>query len=250
MTERIKARDRLLPGFEWSLVGIFVLGALIFSSGVYGMGANKGAAPPGKSVKKGGATPPAAAKPAVPETIQVVVPVGTPIRSRINLTVKTSAAKAGSIFHATLIEPLVVSGQVIAPLGVPLEGFISKSIPPGRFQGGGLLELRLQRLILPDQQTYFLSTDPFVKEGKTTLTRNIGLIAAGGIVGAGLGSMLGQTVGALIGIGVGGGTGSVLSWAAGGTELTLPTGSEMIFKLSSPLTVTIRPTPSSTAGPK
>jgi hypothetical protein len=237
------------PCCGWTWIGIVVICFLASASGLYGLGANQGAAPP-KTGKKGSPAPPQAAKPVVPEFIQLVVPVGTPIRSRLNITLKSSSAKAGSIFHATLIEPLVVSGQVIAPLGIPLEGFVSKASSPGRFRGGGSLELHLHRLILPDQKTYFFSTAPFVKSGKVTLTRNIGLIAAGGILGAGLGSMLGQTAGALLGVGIGGGTGVVLSWATGAGELTLPAGSEMVFKLTSPVTVTIRPTLSTTVGPK
>jgi hypothetical protein len=246
---KTKARGPDLQGFPWTLIGAVLLCFLVFSSGAYGMGSNKGTAP-AKPPRKVGATAPAAAQPAVPELIQIVVPVGTPIRSRLNLTLKTSAVQGGSLFHATLTEPLAVSGQVMAPMGIPLEGFVSRVSAPGRFQGGGTLELRLQRMILPDQKAYFFSTDPFIKEGKTTLTRNIGLIAAGGIVGAGLGSLLGQTAGALIGIGVGGGTGTVLSWATGNTELALPAGSEMLFRLSSPITMTVKPTPTSTVGPK
>ncbi|MBI5586333.1 MAG: hypothetical protein HY892_21185 [Deltaproteobacteria bacterium] len=248
MPGRMRLKGVGLPRFGLTLIGVAVICFLAPVSGLYGMGANQGAAP--KVGKKSGPTAPQPAKPAVPEFIQIVVPVGTPIRSRLNLTLKSSSARAGSIFHATLIEPLVAGGQVIAPLGIPLEGFVSKVSSPGRFRGGGSLELHLQRLILPDQKSYFFSTESFVKSGRETLTRNIGLIAAGGIIGAGLGSMLGHTAGALIGVGVGGGTGTVLSWATGTTELTLPAGTELIFKLSSPVAVTIKPILTTTSGPK
>ena len=244
MPERMRG-----SGSTWAMCWGAVLCLLAFTTTLYGLGANPGDAP-GQAGKRGGATTPAQAKPAIPEFIQIVVPVGTPLRARLNLPLKTSTVRVGSIFHATLMEPLAVGGQVIAPLGIPLEGFVSRVSPPDRFRGGGVLELRLQRLILQDQRSYFFSTDPLVKAGKSTLTRNIGLIAAGGILGAGLGSMLGQTAGALIGIGVGGGSGTVLSWATGSTDLALPAGSEIIFRLSSPITAAVKPTPTSTVGPK
>jgi hypothetical protein len=244
MTERMKG-----SGSSWAGCWGGLICLLAFSTALYGMGANPGDAP-GKTGKRGGAATPAQVKPTIPEFIQIVVPVGTPLRARLNLPLKTSMARVGSIFHATLIEPLAVGGQVIAPMGIPLEGFVSRVSPPNRFRGGGILELRLRRLILQDQRSYFFSTDPLVKDGKSTLTRNIGLIAAGGILGAGLGSMLGQTAGALIGIGVGGGTGTVLSWATGSTDLAWPAGCEMIFRLSSPITAAVKPTPTSAAGPK
>lgn len=108
----------------------------------------------------------------------------------------------------------------------------------------------MTRMVLPDQRGYSFSTDPFVKAGKSNAFRNLSLIAGGGIVGVGLGSLLGKTAGALIGMGIGGGTGGILAWVTGQSDITLPAGSEAAFILSTPITFTIKPVPAGTMGPK
>ena len=228
------------------LIFLFTLSSAIPPSDLWAMGSKKGATSPPAAKKK---APPVPA-PAVPETIQVTLPAGTLIRGQLNQALRASGLRAGSTFSATLKEPLAIGGQVIAPMGSPLDGFVSKVVPTGRFLGGGLLELHLTRLVLPDQRGYLFSTEPFVKAGKSNAFRNISLIAGGGIVGVGLGSLLGQTAGALIGMGIGGGTGGILAWVTGQSDITLPAGSEAPFILSTPITVTIKSVPAKTMGPK
>ncbi len=189
--------------------------------------------------------------PSVPETMLVSLPVGSPIRVQLNQTLRVSLLRVGSAFSGTLKEPLAVGGQVIVPRGSFLEGFVSRAVPKNRFWGGGLLELKLTRLVLPDRKGYFISTEPFIKAGKSSLFRNISLIAGGGIVGVGLGSLLGQTAGTLIGMGIGGGTGGILAWVTGQSDITLPAESEAVFILSIPVAMTIKtPVPSRILGPK
>jgi len=228
------------------LIFLFTLSSASLVSPLWAMGSKKGATSPPAAKKKGSPVP----APAVPETIQVTLPKGTLIRGQLNQALRASVLRAGSSFSATLKEPLTVSGQVIAPMGSPLDGFVSKVVPSGRFLGGGSLELHLTRLGLPDQRGYFFSTEPFIKAGKSNAFRNISLIAGGGIVGVGLGSLLGQTAGALIGMGIGGGTGGILAWVTGQSDITLPAGSEAAFTLSTPVTFTIKPVPVRTMGPK
>ena len=228
------------------LIFLFTLSSATLLSSLWAMGSKKGATSAPAAKKKGSPVP----APAVPETIQVTLPKGTLIRGQLNQALRASVLRAGSSFSATLKEPLTVSGQVIAPMGSPLDGFVSKVVPSGRFLGGGSLELHLTRLGLPDQRGYFFSTEPFIKAGKSNAFRNISLIAGGGIVGVGLGSLLGQTAGALIGMGIGGGTGGILAWVTGQSDITLPAGSEAAFTLSTPVTFTIKPVPVRTMGPK
>jgi hypothetical protein len=188
--------------------------------------------------------------PSVPETITVSLPAGTLIRGQLNQVLRASVLRAGSTFPATLKEPLTIGGQVIAPMGSLLDGFVSKVIPVRRFWGGGTLELNLTRLVLPDQKSYPLSTEPFIRAGKSHAFRNLSLIVGGGILGVGLGSLLGKITGALVGMGIGSGTGGILAWVTGPSDISLAAGTEVVFKLSSPVTFTIKPVPSRTIGPK
>ena len=228
------------------LAFLFTLLSTSLASPLWAMGSKKGASSPPAVKKKGSPAP----GPAVPETIQVTLPMGTLIRGQLNQALRASGLRAGSTFSATLKEPLTVGGQVIAPMGSLLDGFVSKVVPASRFLGGGSLELHLTRLVLPDQRGYFFSTEPFIKAGKSNAFRNISLIAGGGIVGVGLGSLLGQTAGALIGMGIGGATGGILGWVTGQSDITLPAGSEASFILSTPVIFTIKAVSPGTMGPK
>jgi hypothetical protein len=188
--------------------------------------------------------------PSIPETIEVILPAGTLIRVQPNQTLRASLLRAGFAYTATLKEPLAMGGQVLAPMGSFLDGFVSKAVPVSRFWGGGSLELKLTRLVLPDRKAYFITTEPFIQAGKSSALRNISLIAGGGVLGVGLGSILGKVSGALIGLGIGGGTGGVLAWVTAQSDLTLAAGTDLVFKLSSPVTFSIKPLPARTMGPK
>lgn len=187
--------------------------------------------------------------PSVPETINVSLPGGALIRVQLNQALRASVLRTGSTFPATLKEPLTVGGEVMAPRGALLDGFVSKIVPVSRFWGGGSLELNLTRLVLPDQKAYVLSTAPFIRAGKSHAFRNLSLIAGGGILGVGLGSLLGQITGALVGMGIGGGTGGILAWVTGPSDINLAVGSELVFKLASPVTFALKPIPAQTMGP-
>jgi len=177
----------------------------------------------------------------IPETIQITVPPGTSFKVTVNQALSSSKNKTGQSFTASLKDPIMLGGQVLVPVGAQFEGFLSRVIESGRFQGTALLEIRLNRVTLPDQSVYVLATEPVLKQGRAHLLRNMGLIGGGAILGAGIGSALGQISGAIIGIGSGGGTGAVLAYVTGKEELTYKTGSEVVFKLSLPITVSVKP---------
>jgi hypothetical protein len=84
-----------------------------------------------------------------------------------------------------------------------------------------------------------LTTKPYQKIGREHLIRNIGLIGTGAILGAGLGTLLGKTFGALSGIGLGGGIGAVLAYVTGKEDLFLKVGTDLVFTLSAPITVSL-----------
>ena len=54
---------------------------------------------------------------------------GTPIKIRTETTMSTKTTKTGEAFTATLTEPIVVEGQVVAPRGSQVEGVVADSDP-------------------------------------------------------------------------------------------------------------------------
>lgn len=217
---------------------------VLFSAGWIGvmdlqaMGSHKGEVPP----------KPQALKPSsgVSEPAQVIIPEGTVLKVQLNQSIRTSTHRAGQSFFVTLKEPILLGATELIPAGVPLIGVISRSIESGHFSGTALLELKLVRMIISNDMTYSISSEPFQKEGQAHFLRNIGLIGVGALLGVGVGILLEEIPGALVGIALGGGTGAVLAYVTGKEDLFLKAGTDMVFKLSRPITVSI---PSSSAIP-
>jgi len=73
-------------------------------------------------------------------------------------------ATAGDLFHATLAEPLVADGLVIAERGARVTGRIVESQKPGWFSTKSLLELELSNLATSDGQDVSIPTDPWTQQ--------------------------------------------------------------------------------------
>ncbi len=179
----------------------------------------------------------------VTEPVQIIIPAGTSLKVQLNQSVRTSTHRTDQSFFVTLKDPILLGAKVLVPAGVPLIGVISRSVESGHFSGTALLELKLVRMIISNDTTYTIATEPFQKEGRAHFLRNIGLIGVGAILGVGIGMLLEEIPGALVGIALGGGTGAVLAYVTGKEDLFLKAGTDLVFKLSRPLTITVPPSP-------
>jgi uncharacterized membrane protein len=136
---------------------------------------------------------------------------------------------------------MMLGGKTLIPEGIPLLGVISRSVESGHFSGTALIELQLVRIFMLNETTYLLTTEPFQKTGRAHLLHNVGLIGGGAILGAGAGFLFGQVSGALVGMGLGAVTGGVFAYVTGKEDLFLKAGTELVFKLSRPTTISIPP---------
>ena len=179
----------------------------------------------------------------VTEPIKIIVPAGTSLKVQLNQSIRTSTHRSDQSFFATLKEPILLGAKELIPAGVPLIGVISRSVESGHFSGTALLELKLVRMIISDDTNYSIATEPFQKEGNAHFLRNIGLIGVGALLGVGVGMLLEEIPGALVGIALGGGTGAVLAYVTGKEDLFLKAGTDLVFKMSRPLTISVPSSP-------
>jgi len=212
-------------GLFFILLGFWILG--VQAPPLQAMGTKQGENPPKTQIQK--------SAPGASDNIQVIVPIGTSVKVQLNQSIRIATHRSGQSFFATLKEPIRVGSQTLVSEGIPLIGVISRSVESGHFAGRALIELRLVRIMMPDEKIYPLETEPFRKTGRAHSLRNLGLIGVGAIVGAGLGNLLGQIPGALLGLGFGGGIGAVMAYVTGKEDLFIKTGSELVFKLARPL---------------
>jgi hypothetical protein len=174
----------------------------------------------------------------VPHTVTLAA--GTMLPVRIGEKLSSTRNQVGDIFLATLTQPLVIDGWVIAERGARVEGRIVDNIPAGRVKGVAHLGISVVRLATADGQNIHVHTEPFVQDGPTSTGTDAAKIGAGAAIGAIIGALAGGGKGAGIGAGAGGaaGTGDVL-WTRG-KPAEIPVETRVSFKVQDSVTITER----------
>ncbi|HEX4278881.1 MAG TPA: hypothetical protein VHZ74_26180 [Bryobacteraceae bacterium] len=182
------------------------------------------------------ASPTPAPEPPAPR--QVTLPTGATIAVWLNQSLSTERAMPGDTFWASLAEPIVVDGLVIAERGARVSGRITASQPAGRVSGTAVLTLSLSTILTSDGQRVAISTDPWTKQGDTSRSADVAKIGGGAALGAIIGAIAGGGKGAAIGAGVGGGAGAGAVMASRGKSASLPSETVIRFRLASRVTIT------------
>ena len=182
--------------------------------------------------------PPAPPPPPPPPPRKVTVTAGTLLPVRLIETVSSDKNHPGDTFTASLDEPLVVDGFVIAERGARVEGRIVDTTQAGRVKGLASIGLALTRLTTSDGQNVEISTDSFTKQGPESKGSDAAKIGGAAAIGAAIGAIAGGGKGAAIGAGVGGaaGTGGVV--ATRGKPAVLPSETKLSFRLNNSVTIT------------
>jgi hypothetical protein len=182
--------------------------------------------------------PPVAPPPAPEPPHTVTITAGTLISVRLNDPLSTKRNQPDEAFSATLDQPLVVDGFVIAERGARVEGRVVQAEQAGRVKGVARLLLELTRINLSDGQKVALHTDSFEKLGPETKKEDAAKIGAGAVLGTIIGAVAGGGKGAAIGAGAGGAAGAGTVAATRGKPAELPVETRISFKLDQPVTIT------------
>lgn len=175
-------------------------------------------------------------EPRQPKT--VTIPAGTLLTVRVDETLSTEKNGSGDSFKATLDQPLIVDGMVIAERGSRVEGRVVETDPGGRVRGVARMTLELVRLNTSDGQRLRLQTESFAREGERGTKKDAAKIGAAAGIGAAIGAIAGGGKGAAIGAGVGAaaGTGGVMATRGGPAQI--PAETRLSFRLREPITTT------------
>ena len=170
-----------------------------------------------------------AAAPAAPTAI--TIPAGTTISVHLDNAISTATAQPGQEFSASVSR----ASRGIPP-GSRASGTIVNAASAGRFKGGAVLTLRLNRLTI-NGQPYQVSTAPLSMTSKARGKRTAIVTGGGAAVGALIGGLAGGGKGALIGTLAGGGAGAAGSAFTGNREIALPAEATLSFRLSRSVTL-------------
>ncbi len=110
--------------------------------------------------------PPPPVEARVPPTVTMAA--GTVVPVRIGETLSSARNQVGESFLATLTQPLVLSGWVIAERGARVEGRIVDATQGGRLRAVPHLEISIIRVTLSDGQNIRIRTEPYGRDGSST----------------------------------------------------------------------------------
>jgi hypothetical protein len=178
---------------------------------------------------------------APPVQLQVTLQQGTQVAVRLDQALASDHLSAGDTFQASLAEPLVVDGYIIAERGSRVSGRVVNAQQAGRLSGASALGLSLSTIQTADGQKVAISTEPWVKQGDSQRNREVATIGGGAALGAIIGAIAGGGKGAAIGAGVGGAAGTGAAVSTRGKPVSISSETVIRFRLSSRVKITERP---------
>ncbi len=138
---------------------------------------------------------------------QLTLPAGSWVTVRLNQPIATDHNQAGDAFTATLAQPLIVDGLVIARRGQTVAGRVVESQQGGRVKGTSRLVIELTELSLVDGQQVNIQTQLTERNASTSIGRDAAAIATT----TGIGAAIGGAVDGGLGAGIGAAAGAVAS---------------------------------------
>lgn len=99
----------------------------------------------------------------VPHVVTLVA--GMTLAVRVGETISSSRNQPGDSFIATLTQPLVLGGFIIADRGSRLEGRVVDAAQAGRGRSASHLSISVVRLATSDGQNLRIRTEPYTKDG-------------------------------------------------------------------------------------
>ena len=184
---------------------------------------------------------PAYQPPPVPGSL--TIPRGTFLTVRVNQLLSSDKNQTGDAFSATLTQPLVVNGVVLAEPGQTLGGRVAEAQKAGHIEGTARLGIQLTELTLVDGQQLPVQCNLVSRQGPTSVGQDAGTIAGTTGLGAAIGAAAGWGKGAAIGAGAGAAAGIIGVLITRGHPSVIYPEQLLTFRLELPLTVSTERSP-------
>ncbi|MBN8729250.1 MAG: hypothetical protein J0L64_01825 [Acidobacteria bacterium] len=168
----------------------------------------------------------------------ITIPAGTVVNVRLMEKLSSGVQTNGDAFSATMDQPLIIDGLVIAERGSKVEGVVVEAVASGRVKGRASLGLELKKFHSSDGQYVAISTDTFRKEAEGSAKSDAAKVGAAAGIGAAIGAIAGGGKGAAIGAAIGGGAGGGGVLATRGKPAELAAETQLSFRLATDVQVT------------
>jgi hypothetical protein len=173
----------------------------------------------------------------------VTIKPGTYISIRVNQWLSSDRNQAGDAFAASLDQPIVVDGIVVAQRGQTVGGRVSEAQKAGRVQGTSRLGLQMIDLTLVDGQVVPVQSMMVTRDGSTSVGRDVAGVAGTTALGAAIGAAAGWGRGAAIGAGAGAAAGIVGVLLTRGNPTVLYPESVLTFRVDAPIEISTERAP-------
>lgn len=160
----------------------------------------------------------------------LLMPSGTMVSVRLNQALSTDQNRSGDAFTATIDQPVVVNGWVVARRGQTVQGQVIKATRAGRVKGTSELEIALTELTLVNGHQVPLQTRLVEASGGTTKGRDAAAVGTTTGLGAMIGAIAGEGEGAAIGAGIGAAAGVAGILLTRGRPTVIPPEALLTFR--------------------
>ncbi len=168
---------------------------------------------------------------------QLTLPAGTWISVRTDQVLSSDHNLPGDTFTATLAQPLVANGLVVARRGQILSGRVAEAVKAGRVKGTSRLALELADVTLADGENLPIHTQLMQYSGGTSQGRDAAAIGTATGVGAAVGAAADGGVGAGIGAGAGAAASTIGVLLTRGRPTEVYPESLLTFRTTEPITI-------------
>jgi len=169
--------------------------------------------------------------------VRLTIPAGTWITVHVNEPISSDHSQQGDSFTASLAQPVVVNGHVLANRGQMVSGVVSEAKKAGRVKGVSRLGLELTEMSLANGNQVPVKTKLMERRGDTSYGRDAAAIGTTTAAGAAIGAAVNGGVGAGVGAAAGVVASTIGVLLTRGRQTVVYPEQPITFRLEAPLTV-------------
>src|SRR5215469_5261330 len=162
---------------------------------------------------------------------------GTILTVRISEPLSSDHNKVGDVFSATLTQPVIVLGIVVARYGQTAAGRVVEVQKAGKLSGVSRLGITLTKLTLVDGQTVPIQSQLQLRSAPTSAGRDVAVVAGATGLGAAVGAAAAYGKGAAIGAAAGAAAGTLGVLLTRGYPTVVEPETLLTFEITAPATI-------------